>query len=180
MLYNASGGALEREYRPPEAPADILARLRQIDSRIGLLWSPKTRDNLTGETATYGHWMITYDWHPDDKRWSMVRQGEMAREDARDSIGNLPPDCAAEQAYGWFVQNVKRWNGSKDDVTRLLSRAHHFNAEREKEIMASTMDYADELIHANAPSLFRSIGKTFGRFFGAGFGKGTTTRREAI
>lgn len=178
MILDAGGRPLATHdsYRAPDPPADILARLHQIDPKLGLLWSPKTRDNVTGEIVLLPHWMLTMGWRDDDPRWAMVRRGDMAPGDAFDRIGDLPPDCAVEDAYGWFVANVKRWRGDKDEVTRLLSRAHHFNAQREKEIMDDTLSYADELIEANATHLFASIGKTFTKMRQAGFGLGTITR----
>lgn len=179
MLVDTSGLPLVvREEHPPDPPADILARLRQIDSAIGMRWSPKTRDDVTGEIVLLPHWIVTIGWRESDPRWAMVQRGTTAREDACDRLLDLPPDCSAEEAYGYFVNQVKRWNGSKDEVTRLLSRAHHFNEKREQEIMNDALEYADALIEANAPTLFQSIGKTFAKFRQAGFGLGTLRRRR--
>jgi hypothetical protein len=172
LLYAADGVTpLERTYHEPEVPADILEGLRRIDPKLGLRWSPTTRDNLTGEIGTHGHWMITYEWPESDRRWEMVRRQEIARADALDAIGHLPPDCDATQAVGYFVATVQRFR-DKETVTQLLSRVEHFNRKREEEVMQPVLDYADELIAERTPTLFGFLGKTIGKVrFGRGLAR---------
>ena len=171
---------MRREFRWPDPPADILERLRQIDPTLGLRFSPTTIDNWSGDVVNVGHWIVTIGWREDDRRWEMVRRQEMKPEDACDRVLDLPADCSVQEAYGYFVDNVKRWNGSKDEVTRLLSRAHHFNAKREQDILDETLAFADELIEANAPTLFQSLGKTIAKFRQQGFGRGLFRGKKAV
>lgn len=146
------GVALTDERGRPVPPSEVVAGLQRIDPALGLRFMP-------GGINQSGTWAFTLRWRQDDPRREMIRRQEMAPEDDFDALGYLPLDCPPEQAVGHFVASVKRWHG-KEDVTRLLSRVDQWNTAQEARNLAPALEHAQELLEANAGTLFRDLGKT--------------------
>lgn len=128
----------------PYANPEILARLHEIDGGLGLHF-------FTGINL----WGVTLKWPPNDPRREMVRRGELG-DDQFDTIAYLPAGCTPDDAYGYIVNNFKAWSGTKDEVKRLLDRVHMYNKQVKADALKPTLDYADELLEANASTLFRN------------------------
>jgi hypothetical protein len=136
-------------YGTPVAPLEIVERLRQVDDRLGLRW--------VGDW-----WALTMRWLPNDPRREKIQKGLIADDDT-DIVTFLPKDCSVDQAFGYLERGFERWPGGKDAVAKLLSRLHKYNAEQVQRNMQETLDLADELISTNAPTLFKTEGKTVAR-----------------
>ena len=100
----------------PYAPSDIVTRLRQVNPRLGLLW----RNGWNG-----AHWALVMEWDESDRRRSRVRSGELAPDEAHDILAFLPPDCSADQAYGYLVNAFRA--SSEENTRKLLDRVHTYN-----------------------------------------------------
>lgn len=144
----------------PLPPSDIVERLRQVDPALGLkfcpgcFWDEKT-DRMVDS------WAITEAWAMDDPRRKLVWAGELPPDECADVVVFLPADCPVDQAYGYLVRKLKRnTDTGQEHARKLLERVHTFNANRQREIMAPVMADAEELIEANAGTLFRDQGKT--------------------
>lgn len=145
----------------PIPPADIVERLKQIDPRLGLVFGetldPKTENMIPA-------WGLSMDWLPTDPRHRLVQAGRLPLDGCWDVLCYLPGDCGVDEAYGFVVQTFKALSGGREDVRKLLERAHTFNAKRREEILAPVVELAEELIEANAGTLFRELGKTSPKF----------------
>lgn len=133
----------------PEPPAEIVAALQRMDPALGLRFA----------SGSPGYWAFTLRWHANDRRHLLIQRQEMSPEDDFDMLGALPLDCPADQAVGYFIDSVKRWNG-KEDVTRLLSRVGEWNVAQEQRNLAPALEFAEELLDANKGTMFAAIGKT--------------------
>lgn len=129
----------------PEPPSDIQRRLREIDPDLHLRFSG-------------GQFALAFRWRQDDPRRQMIRAGEMNPGDDFDIYGFLPHDCAADEAYGYVVANLRSWSQASTDAKGMLERVHHYNREQERKNAQPVVDYADELIDANKHTLGRADG----------------------
>jgi len=101
----------------PIPPAGIVERLKDVHPNLGMRFYMRPQG---------GHWWaIIYVWNENDPRWAWVQQGLYQPQDAVDVVCFLPDDCDADQAYGYFVNNVK--HGATTDIKSLLGRVHEFN-----------------------------------------------------
>ena len=146
MLITATGS--------PFAPAGMLERLHEIDDRLGLVWLPLV-----------GRWALTYDWAYDEPRRILVKKGELGGDCLYDILTFLPPDCGADEAYSYVVRSFKACANTRDDIKKCLERVHLYNRQITNAAKQEVMELADELIAANAPTLFRAEGKTAPRFY---------------
>lgn len=138
----------------PVAGREIRDRLRQIDPALDLLWHQRPDGGA--------HWAICHRWEKTDPRWAMVARGEMPLDGAFDILGNLPPDCPADQAYGYVVTTFVR--GDKANVKKLLERVHAYNTGVKEAAWAQVMDPAMEHIETRGsrgviPKVFLGNGK---------------------
>lgn len=138
----------------PEAPSDVVRRLRAIDSRLGLVF-------IAGDPGSYpDQWAITDAWGPNDPRWGKVQKGQLAGERAYDIIGFLPQDCSPAEAHSYVMRAFKRWSGRKDECAKWLQKLDDWNEKQEQRNFQPTVALAEELIDANSATLFRDMGKT--------------------
>ena len=131
----------------PEPPSHMLERLKAIDPGFGLLFGFKS-----------GCWNITLDWPLNDPRRKFIQRGEVAPTRSFDILTQLPPDCSADEAFGYLVNNLRRLQ-DKGDIKRLLDRADMYNKRQQDELLKPHRELAEELIETNAKTLFRNEGK---------------------
>ena len=154
MIVSANGN--------PEPPSEIQRRLAQIDPALHLRFIP-------GQDQ----WALAIRWNPDDKRRGMIREGAMSGGDDWDYLDMVPQGLTAEEAYHYVVRGLRRPSmHRKDEITKLLERVHIYNKIAESEAKKPVMEYAEELIEANASTLFKDMGKTTTKVRQAGFGEG--------
>lgn len=118
----------------PEAPRDILDRLRRVDPALSMRWMPD---------LDRSSWALTWEWPLSDPRWSRVQSGDISRESAYDILGYLPVDCPAEQAGGYVEKHLKQY--PKEDIRKLYQKVQHWNtvevpAQQTQQVIADTMD----------------------------------------
>jgi hypothetical protein len=134
VIYTAQG--------EPAAP-ELEARVKALDPSLGLRWC-------------YGFWAVTFRWPESDTRRQMIRAGQMRAEDAFDMLAQLPKDCPPEQAADYITRACKVWViEGRSDVERLLSHIHEANAKAVANLTAPVLDYAEELVDANASTLWK-------------------------
>jgi hypothetical protein len=126
----------------------MVERLQEVDERLGLFFSMPTRC-----------WALTLEWSASDPRRERVQRGELAPNKAYDILCYLPADASADEAYGYLVRSLKAWNGNKAEVDELLRNVARYNVGVRRAILAPTVELADELVEANAKTLFRAEGK---------------------
>ena len=126
----------------------MLERLKQIDPGFSLLFGMKSQC-----------WHITLDWPPNDPRRELVRRGELDPVRSFDILCTLPPDCSADEAFGYLVNNLRQLR-DKGDIQRLLDRADMYNKKQQEELMKPHRELAEELVETNAKTLFRDLGKS--------------------
>lgn len=135
----------------PTVAKHIKDRLHEIDPRLGLA----IVNGVSGE-----RWCVTYWWGENDPRWEQVLEGRTRPEQAFDPLVYLPADCPPEQAYGYLVNNLKAWSGSRADIKALLDRVHHFNAKAKETALQETRELAEELLTTNAKTLLSGPKRT--------------------
>lgn len=141
----------------PLAPSHVIERLHQIDPDLGLVWIG---------LPDIPQWGVTLKWPQSDPRRVEIRKGNLREEDAHDILAPLPPDCNAEEAYGYITRYFKQASDSGNERARkLLDRVHAYNKQAKQEALRETTEYAQELLEANAGTLFRNEGKTTTRLF---------------
>ena len=140
----------------PLPPQEIQARLAQIDPALHLRFVDE------GEG---GWWALAETWKLGDPRYKLIQNGGMNPDDNWDLIAQLPKDCSADEAYGYLVRNLQRSAQTKEHARDMLNRIHLYNKQRSDSVMKESMDYADEVLDANAPTLFQDFGKTTTKFF---------------
>lgn len=138
----------------PASAKLIKDRLAEIDPRLGVCIVPD-RDAPQG-----AWWAVTYWWSENDPRRASIRDGSLPLDHAFDILVFLPHDCSVDEAYGYIVSRFKAWSGSRDDVRKLLDRVHLYNRKAREQTLAPVKELADELLEANAPTLFADRGKT--------------------
>ena len=138
----------------PLPPQDIVQRLQEIDPDLGMKFLPGPQ------------WAITLRWSQEDPRRVLVRKGDVAIDQAHDVWAVLPADCSPEQAYGYVIGCFKQAKGSGSErAAKLLDRVHMYNKQVQGEARRPVEEYAQELLEANASTLFRNEGKTTKKFF---------------
>lgn len=96
----------------PQPPSDLLAKLKQYDDRIGLLY-------------TNCSWAITERWRDTDPRWERVQQGEMQAEFAFDICGSLPITCSLDEALPYIERELRTY--SAEQFAALRHTVLHWN-----------------------------------------------------
>lgn len=137
----------------PASAKLIKDRLAEIDPRLGVCLMPDT------DAPGGAWWAITYWWSENDPRRAAIRDGSLPLDHAFDVLVFLPSDCSVDEAYGYIVSRFKQWSGSRDDVRKLLDRVHLYNRQAREQALAPVTELADELLDANAPTLFADRGK---------------------
>lgn len=137
----------------PASAKLIKDRLQEIDPRLGVCLVPDS------DAPGGCWWAITYWWADDDPRRAWIRAGTHQLDEAFDVLVWLPKDCSVDEAYGYITSRFKAWSGSRDDIRKLLDRVHMYNHQAREQALAPVRELADELLEANAPTLFADRGK---------------------
>lgn len=150
----------------PQAPADVVARLRAIDPRLELRCY---RFGITDQ------WAPVWRWDERDPRMARVQSGEIDPAAAVDILGYLPLDCTPANAVGYIERMLKSMesSGGYGYVTDLLAKVRAHNAAVSAGVWKPTLDKANEQIETKASGLFSTekgrIAKSVG--FGSGHKK---------
>lgn len=152
---------LEVDLTEPEAPVDVVRRLKQIDEDFDLrLTSRKTLDYSNVNNQRW--WSLVLKWRSNDPRHALVEKGDLGN--ARfDVITMLPMDCSVETAFDFLVRGLKSRTG--ESTQNLLSRIHHWNDEAVKKNLQPVEELSQELIETNAKTLFKEEGKAVPQVF---------------
>ena len=126
----------------PLPPSDVVERLKNVDPALGLRYVHNMK-----------MWAITWRWTLSDPRREMIQRGDMNPDDAFDVFAWLPEDCPPEQAFGYIERGFVR-NGGRHEVQYLLSRLDRYNQKLFDDKLQETNDLAEELLAANAKTLF--------------------------
>lgn len=148
----------------PIPPTEIVRRLKQVDDRLDLMYVAfVSRDGPN--TNMDERWAIIQRWLDTDKRRRLIQLGQMSPESDYDVLVYLPLDCPVDDAFSYFERAVKGQVRDNRDVERIVSRLHLWNESAKEEALKETKELAEELIEANAPTLFREQGKTTTKIF---------------
>lgn len=108
ILYNASGS--------PEPSPEIQRRLRALDSRLYLEFTPDFAK----------HWMVKCRWQEGDRRWEKVQTGAIPESKAADIVGWLPVDCSVDEAPAYLERSLQTF--SQRHADRILFDLERWNA----------------------------------------------------
>lgn len=141
----------------PSPPSDIVARLQAVDPSLGMKYIP-------GQSMQDGCWAITQKWSPDDPRRRGILEGKWPANGDHDAVVFVPKDCPPSEAFAFFEGAVRR--SSKPDVRNMINRLSEFNKQQKQENWAPVMAEANEMIEANARTLFSKEIGALPRSFG--------------
>lgn len=118
----------------PEAPRDIVDRLRRVDPALGLRWMPD---------LDRSSWALTWEWPLNDGRWARVQCNDISRESAYDIIGYLPVGCSIDQAAGYVETHLKQY--PKEEIRKLHKAVQRWNEveipqQQVSQVIADTLD----------------------------------------
>lgn len=131
----------------PEAPADVVGRLRAIDPHLGL---------RCYQWGIQRQWAVIWSWDPEtDPRMARVRSGEIDPSTAVDVLGYLPLDATPEDAVGVVGRMLKAMeSGGYSYVADVLARVRAHNEQVKNGVWQPTMDRANDAIETKASGLF--------------------------
>lgn len=131
----------------PEAPADVVGRLRAIDPHLGL---------RCYQWGIAYQWAVIWSWDPEtDPRMARVRSGEIDPITAVDILGYLPLDAKPDDAVAIVGKMLKAMeSGGYSYVHDLLDKVRNHNAQVSAGVWKPTMDRANDQIETKASGLF--------------------------
>ncbi len=121
----------------PLPPSRLLSRLREIDSRLDVIWHPVLKK-----------WSVIERWHPQDRRWKLHREGVIAT--PWDVVCFCPPDQDPDTVGDYIVEQVHRVDLEKNPsrrklVNRIREMQEHNRRLREKAAREAVEPVVDEL-----------------------------------
>jgi len=131
----------------PQAPADILARLRAIDPQLGLQcyrWGVEDQ------------WAIVYRWGEHDPRWARVQSGEIDPSTALDILNYLRLDVKPDDVPAMMERSLIAMGAAYGYVDAMLAKVKAANEATKEAVWKPTLDKAQEAIEGNAATLFRN------------------------
>lgn len=146
----------------PIPPTAVTEALKKIDPTLMIAWLPPS------EVMPKGVWSVMARWPKNDKRYALIRRGDMAIGTDYDSLAFLPEDCPVEQAAAYVKKSFARWSGKTSDARKLVDRLSEENEKAAKENMRPVEEFAEELVKTNAKTMFREQGKTIPKIFMSG------------
>lgn len=108
----------------PQPPGELLAKLKQYDSRIGLFY-------------TSASWAITEMWRDDDPRRLRIQAGELQPEYAFDIAGYLPITCSVDEALPYIERELQ--SVSAEQFQALRHTVNHWNDVQQDQVMENTV-----------------------------------------
>lgn len=151
----------------PQAPADVVARLRAISPRLAL------RCYRFGVTD---QWAPVWQWDETDPRMARVQSGEIDPATAVDILGYLPLHAKPDDAVGYIERTLTSMeSGGYSYVADLLAKVRNHNAQVSAGVWKPTLDKANDAIETKASGLFATEKGRIAKSIG--FGKGTRNKR---
>lgn len=141
-------------------PQEVQARLAQIDPRMKIVpkQTLKTDSTAAGDNPELQWvWNVVLGWPENDKRWGMVKWGQVDPEMAFDLLTQIPPDCPMEQIPGYLARHITRRN---DHPGKLCDEIAKWNADQQIRNGEPVSEFAAELFDANKNTLFAKDGVT--------------------
>lgn len=148
----------------PLPPSGVVKLLQEIDTRLGMVFIPKST------LWPVGCWCVTLRWLQSDPRREMIKDGRMALGTDFDSFCYLPEDCPAEQAPGYIRQACIRWMGTKQEAAKYLEKLDKHNRGVMSNVKNKELEYVDELISSNVGTLFDAQGKRIPKVYVTDYG----------
>ena len=149
-------------YGVPQAPTEIVARLKRISPLLDLKFVafPSTEGNVQQ------WWAVVQDWTEQDNRRANVMDGSVPPDKAFDIIGYLPLDATPHDCFGYITNKLQRMRDHpRIHVDRLLANIDRYNDSVRAEVMRPVEEFADELIKTNAKTMFKDEGKHIPKVF---------------
>ncbi|MEO5589948.1 MAG: hypothetical protein ABIS03_10215 [Gemmatimonadaceae bacterium] len=106
------------------------------------------------------HWSIVEHWAENDPRRESIKKGEVSPDFDFDVIGDAPQGMTAGDAYEYLIRALRSRPQTKADYGEMLERVTNYNAEQAAENMKDVTDFANEMVEANAKTLWRKEGKS--------------------
>lgn len=151
----------------PQAPADVVRRLRALDPGLSLTCY---RWGITDS------WAVVYAWAENDPRRARIQSGELPPDAAIDILGYLPLDARPEDAIGVVGRSLKAMEGGGYSyVAALLDKVRAHNQATKDGVWQPTLDQANEQIETKASGLFSDTKGKIAK--STGFGEGTMKKR---
>lgn len=130
----------------PQAPADVVARLRAIDPNLALKcyrWGVEDQ------------WTIVWHWLETDPRQARVQSGEIDPSTAVDILAYLPLDVKPDDVPGYIAPMLRSMtNAGYDYVDALTAKVKAANEATKEGHWKPTLEKAHEAIETNAGKLF--------------------------
>jgi hypothetical protein len=130
----------------PQAPADVVQRLRAIDPHLAL---------RCYQWGAEHQWTIVWQWAETDPRMRRVQSGEIDPSTAVDILAYLPLSVRPDDVPGYIAPMLKSMGtAGYDYVDQLQAKVKAANDATKEGIWKPTLDKAEEAIEANAGKLF--------------------------
>lgn len=129
----------------PQAPADVVRRLREIDPHLALRcyrWGVEDQ------------WTIVWEWTDTDPRQARVQSGEIDPSTAVDILAYLPLEVRPDDVPGYILPMLRSMGREYGYVDELQAKVKAANEATKAAIWKPTLDTAEERIEANAGKLF--------------------------
>lgn len=134
-LATASISLVDERGHPLPSPEVV----RRLPPGASIKWVPSA--------GFYGtqYFGLFKEWEPNDKRWERVRNGEYARENARDLVQMFPPECAPADMAA-YVENRwgRRQGNAKAEADRLTAQAAKLYQQAEAEGVDRVVELSNE------------------------------------
>jgi hypothetical protein len=143
----------------PQAPSDIVASLKRIDERLGLLHLRPSEVEYEGNPQAQGSWAIIIEWAQNDPRRARIRSGEIDPTAGFDYLTTLPFDCPPDQARAYFERAVKG-AAHMPEARTLLNRVSEWNAKQAELNAAPIAELAAQIADASKgnPDFAEAVG----------------------
>jgi len=130
----------------PQAPADVVRRLREIDPNLGLRcyrWGVEDQ------------WTVVWHWTETDPRQARVQSGEIDPQTACDILAYLPLEVKPDDVPGYILPMLRSLgNAGYDYAAELQAKVKAANEATKDALWKPTLEKAEERIEQNAGKLF--------------------------
>lgn len=129
----------------PQAPADVVRRLREIDPNLALRcyrWGVEDQ------------WTIVWEWTETDPRQARVQSGEIDPKTAVDILAYLPLEVRPDDVPAYILPMLRSMGNSYGYVEGLQAKVKAANEATKEAAWKPTLERAEERIEANAGKLF--------------------------
>jgi hypothetical protein len=124
----------------PLPPPSVVAGLKEINPRLGLNY----------HKALHA-FMVTLQWHEDDERRQMIRDGVMSPDADFEILCPVPADVSFDELRGWLESQLVRVANTREDVKRMVADHEARIAKQNAGVVQAKADEAaDQFIEAVA------------------------------